>query len=137
MPTDYRYTVTAKLSDGSETIQGKSGAPITGVTTDQSFPVVCTKDNHGLKVGDQIYLTGFNEATYLNDDIYTIGRVTDSTFTLASVDARLEKPETSGGQAERAYIDITGADELDEENAISLTWAPVPEADLYVVYRRE
>lgn len=111
-----RYTVTAIGDDESLTgIRADSGSgsggnvadavSITGVT--KADPAVVTASGHGLRNGDEVYISGIAGMTELNDRRFVVDSVTSTTFELVDEDSTNYATYTSGGQANANYVQVT------------------------------
>ena len=130
----YKYQITARV-DGQETLPALRGSAITGVTADAGFPTAMSKVGHGLNNGDIVYAYDFNEATYLNDKQFVVTSVSGGGFQLGGFDSTGEVSETTGGKLRRAFLQYTAAEELDEDNYITVMWGAVAGATTYLVYK--
>ena len=130
-----RYMITAILQDQSETLPGSFGTEVSGVTVASGFPTVCTKAAHGLKEGDVVYADGFTQATYLNNDIFSVVGVTTNKFNLAGLDSTDKANESTGGRIKKAFIEVEREKDLDDETYIDLSWTQVNGARYYNIYK--
>lgn len=135
MATTYKYTITAVLIDGRESLPSAFGAEVAGCTTTSGFPTTVRKDGHGYEDGDLIYGFGFAEARYLNNNTFVVSGASENTFALSGFDSTDRDSEETGGTFQKAFIAIEAADELNEENYVDLGWQSVKNAVSYNIYR--
>lgn len=95
-----------KVSAAAPLAAASLSGTITGAT--QANPVVITSAGHSLQNGQQVYITGVAGMTEINNQLYTVGGVTSTTFQLTGINGTAFTAYTSGGtwnQVQTLYVD--------------------------------
>jgi hypothetical protein len=81
-----------------------------GLITDVTLtdPVVVESEDHGLSLGQQVYIEGVGGTVEVNDTLFTVGSVTTDTFELGGIDGTGYTIYTSGGKWTRTFEKQSG-----------------------------
>lgn len=128
------YSVTAISSSGEESLTGRSDLIRTITAISNTLPpVVETSVAHGFVSGDEVEIQNVVGPVELNGRRFTVFDAAGDTFKLLDVDLTAAPAYVSGGNAAQTLYRISdGAVPADN----TVTWASVPGAVKYAVYKR-
>lgn len=130
-----RYQVTAiNAETEEESLPGLSNITTGSATATAANPVVVTATGHPYADGDEVELSSFTEMTEVNGRRFIVANSTANTFELEGEDGSGYTAETTGGNINATFVEVTNA-AATIDNTVSFTGDA--NAGKYAVYRRE